>query len=69
MPPIPNMVEYEAAETANADARDQELLTKPKPQKGLTDFMKAQHSHLENLKKQMERKMNGEDEPEEEVPN
>ena len=51
MPPIPNMVEYEAAETEKAEARDQELQTKPKPQKGLTDFMKAQHNHLENLKK------------------
>ena len=49
MPPIPNMVEYEAASTASAMERDGEVQGSTK--KGLSDFMKTQQDHLANLRK------------------
>ena len=53
MPPIPNMVEYEAAGTQQALERE-EAAGKKEQKKEVPSFMQAQHDHLENLRRQME---------------
>lgn len=58
MPPIPNMVEYEAA--TQPAPHDQKATTQQtEKKKGLPDFMKAQHEHLQNLRRQMENRLAG----------